>query len=88
MRKELTLEQQKEGMNFLREKLGIKGKTLSEEENGRRRVKCSEAEFFPEPPSFWKESRINVYQLLSEEAEDYIRCWDFNGLHVLTSGIQ
>ena len=88
MRKELTLEQQKEGMNFLREKLGIKNKTLSEEENGRKRIKCSEAEFFPEPPSFWKESRINVYQLLSEEAEDYIRCWDFNGLHVLASVIQ
>lgn len=85
MKNKLTLEQQKEGMDLLRKQMGIQEKSLAVETDGKKRIKCSEAEFFPNPPSFWKESKINVYQLLSSDADEYVRCWDYNGLHVLAS---
>ena len=88
MKNKLTLEQQKEGMNLLRQQMGFKEKSMSEGTDGKVRIKCLEAEYFPNPPSFWKESKINIYQLLSSEADEYIKCWDFNGLHVLASAMK
>ena len=49
------------------------------------RVKIQDANFFPNPPSYWKESKLNLYNILSKDACDYIRSYDFNGLHVIVS---
>lgn len=88
MKKELSLKEQKEGMSMLRKSMGIKDSPIANQKGDIQRIKIDEAEFFPNPPSFWKESKINIYQLMSSDAEDYIRCWDYNGLHVLASVVR
>lgn len=82
---DITDEILSKGFKDLRDKFNITEQDLSECHNGIRRVKCTDAEYFPNPPSFWRESKISLYRLLSEMWSDYIKVYEYNGLRVVAS---
>lgn len=82
--------QAQKAINDMRKDLNMKGGDMNPENlfYGLERVKCSEAEFFPSPPSIWKESAPLLYTLLADDWRDYMRCWTFKGIRVLASAIK
>ena len=75
-----------EVLDKARSMFGIDGNaTMGTDDGNIARVKISDAQFFPKPPSYWKESKLNLYNILSKDASEYIRSYDFNGLHVIAS---
>ena len=56
-----------------RKSFGIDGNVSMGTDDGNiARVKISAAQFFPNPPSYWKESKLNLYNILAKDACDYI----------------
>lgn len=74
-----------EAMQKMREQFGTSENTLKTSDGNIERIKISEAEFFPEVPNYWKETKVNIYNLLAPDASDYIRSYNFNGLYVIVS---
>lgn len=83
----LTEEQIAEGFQSMRENMGIESRSLGDTKGSIKRVKCSEAEYFPNPPAFWKASSISIYHLIDKDANDYLRVWEYNGLRVMASAV-
>ena len=82
--------QAQDAINAMRKDLNITGGDMKAENQfyGLERIKCSEAEFFPNPPSFWKENAPLLYTLLADDWRDYMKCWTFKGLRVLASAMK
>ena len=84
--KRLTDEQEEKGIELMRKQMGIDGNaSLGTKDGNVERVKISEAQFFPKLPSYWKQTKVSIYNILSKDASEYIRSYDFNGLHVIAS---
>ena len=84
--KQLTKEQEEKGIELMRKKLGFDGNAPLGIKGGEiERVKISEAQFFPKVPNYWKESKVNIYNILAKDADEYIRSYNFNGLYVVVS---
>lgn len=83
--KQLTKEQEQKGIELIRKKMGLKGDYSFPGGGEVENVKISEAQFFPNIPNYWKQTRVSLYSLLSDKADDYIRAFDFNGIHVIIS---
>lgn len=86
----ITEEMEKKGIKKIREHFGIKdGGSLGGNSDERiSRVSVKEAEFFPTVPSYWKESKLSIYSILTDDAEDYIKIYEFNGLRVIVSAMK
>lgn len=84
------IEGSKEIIDKFRAELGIKGGNMNPvcDEYGLERVRCDEAEFFPNPPSFWNQSSPLLYRLLADNADDYIRAWEYKGIRVVVSAVK
>lgn len=79
-------EEEKQAIEACMKHIGIDGNnTLGTSSGTVERVRIDEAEYFPDVPNYWKQTRISIYNILAKDAEDYIRCYDFNGLHVIVS---
>ena len=77
---------EEEAIKMLRKSFGIDGNaSLGTDDGNISRVKIADAQFFPNPPSYWKECKTSIYNLLSDTADEYIKSYDFNGLHVIVS---
>jgi hypothetical protein len=84
--KRLTEEQEEKGIELMRKQMGIDGNASLGAKGGEvERVKISEAQFFPKLPNYWKQTKVSIYNIISKDADDYIRSYDFNGLHVIAS---
>ena len=84
--KKLTEEQEEFGIELMRKKMGIDGNaSLGTKSGGVERVKISDAQFYPKLPSYWNQTKASIYNILSKDADEYIRSYDFNGLHVIAS---
>jgi len=84
--KQLTKEQEEKGIELMRKQMGIDGNASLGAKGGNvERVKISEAQFFPKLPSYWKSTKVSIYNILAKDADEYIRSYDFNGLHVIVS---
>ena len=84
--KTIPKEKEDEVLEKARKSFGIDSNVSMGTDDGNvARVKIKDASFFPNPPSYWKESRLNLYNILAKDAADYIHSYDFNGLHVLVS---
>lgn len=82
----MTEKEEKQAIEAFRKHIGIDGNnTLGTSSGTVERVRIDEAEFFPDVPNYWKQTRISIYNILAKDADDYIRCYDFNGLHVIIS---
>lgn len=47
-------------------------------------VKISDAKYFPCPPDYWKRLN-NPLVIFGKYADDYSRCYNFNGINVIVS---
>lgn len=84
--KGILKDKEDELLECARKSFGIDGNVSMGTDDGNiARVKVTDAQFFPNPPSYWKESKLNLYNILAKDAADYIRSYDFNGLHVIVS---
>ena len=83
--KQLTKEQEEKGLELMRKKMSIKGDYSFERDADITNVKISEAQFFPDVPNYWKPTKVSIYNIISKDADDYIRSYDFNGIHVICS---
>ncbi len=82
----MKTEKEDEVLEEARKLFGIDGNVSMGTDDGIiARVKIADALFFPNPPSYWIESKLNIYNILSKDADQYIRSYDFNGLHVIVS---
>lgn len=84
--KQLTKEQEEKGIELMRKEMGIRGDATMGTSDGRiERVRIAEAKFFPKLPNYWKQTKVSIYNIISKDADEYIRSYDFNGLHVIVS---
>ena len=83
--KTIPKEKEDEVLEKARQTFGTGNISLGTKDENIERVKIDEAQFFPNPPTYWVESKLNIYSLLSKDARDYIRSYEFNGLRVLVS---
>lgn len=87
--KQLTKEQEEKGIELMRKEMGIRGDATMGTSDGRiERVRIAEAKFFPKLPNYWKQTKVSIYNIISKDADDYIRFYDFNGLHVIVSPVK
>lgn len=80
-------EMREKALSSLRKDLGIKEIPVNPESPDSRivRIKCSDASFFPNPPSYWTPSNPLMYQLISSDYDSYIKAWTYKGIRVLAS---
>lgn len=74
-----------EVLSSARELLNIHANELVTKDEHIERVKIKDAKFYPKIPNYWKETKLNIYNLLSSNASDYIRSYNFNGIYVIAS---
>lgn len=86
--KKLTQEQEEKGIELLRNKIGLKGDYSFERGAEISNVKISEAKFFPDVPNYWKPTKVSIYNIISKDADNYIRSYDFSGIHVICSPVK
>jgi hypothetical protein len=72
--KQLTKEQEEKGIELMRKEMGISGDATMGTSDGRiERVRIAEAKFFPKLPTYWKQTKVSIYNVISKDADEYIR---------------
>ena len=56
-----------EAIQKMREEIGIENRSLGASFGVVERVRCDDAEYFPNPPGFWKEESPLGYRLLADD---------------------